>query len=446
MGMPSLIRKIIALLLILLPTIRVAGQELHFENTGYPAIKVDASSNSGLTAIYVLPSIDGVKVSFNSSDAVWQRFSAMGAAYAETVSSTVANGVSTLSHLEGNVGYSVTSGGKTYYFWVTDHSAYPFALRDLRLNPTDSNCEMTILDIDGEGERIPYYTINGVPQWISRDLKLTYSTLEFSVDDFTYVQTEHTETLEGFTDETIHCTAPFCQTDFSLTGDRFMRQWGIAETILSPVYDANSVQAETRATQQQRDIDNEVKIDTSLGGSGPVEITFEAVVTDAAIFHEWQMARDADFQQVFMRSSDLEFTYTFREQGTSYVRLTAANSDGSCETNGDTYEVFIGESQLKCPNAFSPGTSPGMNDEWKVSYKSIIEFECHIFDRHGRQLAHLTNPSQGWDGKRGGKTVGPGVYFYVIRAKGADGKVYKLSGDINVIGHKQNKNTTDAAN
>lgn len=400
---------------------------------------------SGLNAIYVIPSVDGVKVSFDGADAVWQRFSAMGAAYAETVPSSTLNGVSTLARLEGNAGYAITSGGKTYYFWITDHSAYPFALRDLKLNPADSDCDMTVLDIDGEGERIPYYTINGVPQWLSRELELTYSTLEFSEDDFSYVQTDHTETIDGFSDETIHCTAPLCQTEFTLTGDRFMRKWGVAETVVSPIYDATTVDAETRATQQQRDNDNEIKIDTTLGGSGPVEITFEAVVSDAAIFHEWQMAHDADFQQVFMRSSDLDFTYVFREQGITYVRLTAANSDGSCETDSDTYEIFVGESQLKCPNAFSPGTSPGMNDEWKVSYKSIIEFECYIFDRQGRQLAHLTDPAQGWNGKRGGKTVGPGVYFYVIRAKGADGKVYKLNGDINVIGHKQNKTTTDAA-
>ena len=400
---------------------------------------------SGLNAIYVIPSVDGVKVSFDEADAVWQRFSAMGAAYAETIPSSTLNGVSTLARLEGNAGYAITSGGKTYYFWITDHSAYPFALRDIKLNPADSDCDMTVLDIDGEGERIPYYTINGVPQWLSRDLELTYSTLEFSEDDFTYVQTDHTETIDGFSDETIHCTSPLCQTEFTLTGDRFMRKWGVAETVVSPIYDATTVDAETRATQQQRDNDNEIKIDTTLGGSGPVEITFEAVVSDAAIFHEWQMAHDADFQQVFMRSSDLDFTYVFREQGITYVRLTTANSDGSCETDSDTYEIFVGESQLKCPNAFSPGTSPGMNDEWKVSYKSIIEFECYIFDRQGRQLAHLTDPAQGWNGKRGGKTVGPCVYFYVIRAKGADGKVYKLNGDINVIGHKQNKTTTDAA-
>ncbi|MDE6366663.1 MAG: T9SS type B sorting domain-containing protein, partial [Muribaculaceae bacterium] len=70
-----------------------------------------------------------------------------------------------------------------------------------------------------------------------------------------------------------------------------------------------------------------------------------------------------------------------------------------------------------------------------------IEFDCHIFDRNGRKLAHLTDPSQGWDGKINGKTAPSGVYFYVIRALGADGKEYKLSGDINIIGYNKRSST-----
>ncbi|MCH5346741.1 MAG: gliding motility-associated C-terminal domain-containing protein, partial [Muribaculaceae bacterium] len=72
----------------------------------------------------------------------------------------------------------------------------------------------------------------------------------------------------------------------------------------------------------------------------------------------------------------------------------------------------------------------------RVSYKSIIEFECHIFNRAGLKMATLTDPSQGWDGKYNGKLVPAGVYFYVIKARGADGKQYKLSGDINIINFK----------
>ncbi len=91
---------------------------------------------------------------------------------------------------------------------------------------------------------------------------------------------------------------------------------------------------------------------------------------------------------------------------------------------------------LKCPNAFTPFNQDGVNDIWKVSYSSIIEFECHIFNRSGRKIISFTDPSQGWDGRFGGKFVPAGAYYYVIKARGADGKDYKLSGDINLIDYK----------
>ncbi|WP_303755404.1 gliding motility-associated C-terminal domain-containing protein [uncultured Duncaniella sp.] len=118
------------------------------------------------------------------------------------------------------------------------------------------------------------------------------------------------------------------------------------------------------------------------------------------------------------------------------MRLYCANDDASCEYFGETYEIFTGTSSLKCPNAFSPLNMDGVNDVWKVSYSSIIDFECHIFNRHGTKIVSLTDPSQGWDGKHGGKYVPAGAYFYTIRALGADGKRYELSGDINIVEYR----------
>ena len=119
-----------------------------------------------------------------------------------------------------------------------------------------------------------------------------------------------------------------------------------------------------------------------------------------------------------------------------------ANDSGACESYSDIFTISIGESDLRCPNAFSPEASEGINDVWRVKYKSIISFECHIFNRWGVEIFKFNDPSQGWDGKYKGKYVGPGVYFYVIEAKGADGKKYKLKGDINIVGYNKNKNNT----
>ena len=74
-----------------------------------------------------------------------------------------------------------------------------------------------------------------------------------------------------------------------------------------------------------------------------------------------------------------------------------------------------------------------MNDEFRVAYKSLVSFKAWIFNRWGTQIYHWTDPAQGWDGKKGGKYVQPGVYFYVIEAEGSDGIKYKRQGDINIL-------------
>lgn len=439
-------RRLVALLLTLF-IIEAFAADLTFSGSALPAIAETPPASSGLAQVYVLPYVTGVSASFESqtgSQVRWQRFSALGGGYAEEVASTQSGRISTLGRLEGNMGYIVTDGSTTSCFWIVDYSTCRSQMFELTMSP-QTDCSTTWLEFDGKGEQITYYGITGVPQHLDRDFQLTYRTLEFDKEEFTYREITRTEHLAA-ADELIHCTPPLCETDFTLSGDRFRRAWGEEESVTSPVYAPTSVEAQTEAIQTERKADNEIKDDTPLGGSGPAEITFRAAVTDAAIFHEWELSRDPDFNQVYLRYSDLEFTYTFREQGTTYVRLNIANDAASCLAEGETYQVFIGESSLKCPNAFSPGASEGVNDEWRVSYKSIIEFDCHIFDRNGRRLAHLTDPAQGWDGKINGKVAPSGVYFYVIRATGADGKEYKLSGDINIIGYNKKAGTTTTPN
>lgn len=432
------------LLPLLLAASATAHAELNFSGAALPAIEVKASPSAGLDGgVFVLPYVEGVSVSYagNGAEISWQRFSAMGAAYSEPVSSTQQGAVSTLSHLEGNMGYAVTDGSSTSYFWIVDYSTAPFEIREIELSDDMSDCGTTRLDIDGSAPPLTYYSITGVPHHIDREIKLEYLTLEFDAESFAYRQTTHVENLEKL-DAQIVCPAPLCPTEFTISGDRFSTAWGDPHHTVSDVCPATAVALETQAVQIQHDADNEIREDAALGGSGPVEIEFRAAVSDAAVFHEWEIARDRDFNQVFMRERNLEFTYTFREQGTTYVRMNAANDSGECTAESETYEVFVGESALKCPNAFSPGTSPGVNDEWKVAYKSIVSFDCQIFDRNGRRMAHLTHPSQGWNGRIGSKTVPAGVYFYVIRAEGTDGKKYKLSGDINVIDYNKHSSTS----
>lgn len=413
---------------------------LTFGNTSKPAITITPDAATGLDAIYVLWSTESVTASYTSesaaSGATWSRYSNLGGAYAEAISTVSYDGRRSSITLDSrDMGYIIEDGGRQHCFWVVNYADHAAALESLSPG-AEQDCDRVALTFAGDADRITYYTINGRALELSRQLQLHYKTLACDEETMVYNQIDATEEIDHIT-TTLSAPASLCDTEFTLTGDRFLSKWGIAQSITSPSIAAHAVAAYTKAEQQLREVENEQKSSDSeaLGGSAPCEITFTAAVSDAAIFHEWQMAKDPDFGILDNTFTDLELAYTFQDQGTTYVRFRAANADGTCEYLSDTYQVFVGESDLKCPNAFSPFTSPGVNDEWRVSYKSIITFECHIFNKWGTKMATLTDPSQGWDGRYAGKEVPAGVYYYVINAEGADGKQYKLSGDINIIGY-----------
>jgi gliding motility-associated-like protein len=110
---------------------------------------------------------------------------------------------------------------------------------------------------------------------------------------------------------------------------------------------------------------------------------------------------------------------------------------------------------LLVPNVFTPDGN-GMNDEFRVVYRSIKEFNCKVYNRWGHLVYEWSDPAKGWDGTVNGRPVAEGAYYYVIRALGTDAEkgakyigkpkytklqkkqelplgVYQLSGDINLL-------------
>ncbi len=421
-----------------------AFAQLSFEGTSKNVITITPEASTGLESVYVLYEAASVKASYPSASARWYRFSNLGGAYAEEVQAMTQGASSVITLSPGDMGYIVEADGRQHCYWLVDYSQHRLNLEGLEVS-TESQCDRTILVPHGSGERIMYYSINGAPRELSRELTLSYRSLDF--DDASFVYTEKLNELSvSSLSEMLSCMAPLCDTEFTLRGDRFLREWGEEQVVSSANYSTQAVEAKTRAEQKSEEYDNEQKPGTDgLGGSAPCEITFSAVVTDAVVFREWQFSHTAEFEDVYERYNSDEITHTFDENGATYVRFFCANDEGNCEFIGDVYTIDIGESRLECPNAFSPANQDGVNDLWKVSYQSIVSFECYIFNRWGKELAKLTHPSQGWDGKIGGKFAPSGVYYYVIKARGADGKDYNLSGDINIINSRRNTTgSTDA--
>lgn len=406
---------------------------------GTEAITVTPDAKTGLSEVIVARDTDGALIRFRpqspSANITWERYSSLGGGYAEAVSPefvTDAN-VWQIKASADDMGYIITEGGTRHCFWVVNYANHTWDVADFDIAASD--CDRVSFTVGQPAGAIAYYDINGRRVELDRGIRLDYSTMEYSDFDKAYAPVQTSTTFSSLS-STVSARAPLCDTPFILYPDRFATAWGIGTPLTTPNFTATAVEARTAAEQQHREAGNEQGSgsDTdALGGSAPCDITFAAAVTDAAIYRRWEISTTPDFADVLYAYDSLDFTYSFSEAGNFYVRFTADNAAGSCEYLSDVYTVTVGESRLDCPNAFSPGASEGVNDEWKVSYRSIVEFECSIFNSWGQPIISFTDPSQGWDGRYHGKLVGSGVYYYVIKARGADGKVYNLSGDINII-------------
>lgn len=415
--------------------------QISFDGASMPVITDVPLATTGLNNIYILYTTSGVTMTYTASSASntvkWYKFGAQGAAYAEEIQGIEYDGVqSKLNVIIPNSGYVIEDGVQRKYFWVVNYSDYFLKIDDISFDMeyADDVCNTVRLRLSGIGPDINYYTINGQPKILSRELKVSYNTLQWDSENLQYITVTQEEIEDSFR-EIWGVTAPLCDTRFHVSGDRFLNFWNQGISFDSPDYTTTAVAVEATATQLNSGDDQNTE--GGLGGSAPVVIDFRGYYTDAVLHKEWQIASDPEFQDILYRYYEDNRNHTFNEAGTFYVRFVGANSDGSCEAQSETFTVDIGESKLECPNAFSPESTPGINDEWKVSYKSIISFKCWIFNRWGIQMFYSDNPELGWDGKFNGKYVAPGVYFYVIEAKGADGKNYKMKGDINIINAKK---------
>ncbi len=412
------------------------GQSISIAGSSGNAVRIDADEASGLECVYVVPSIDGVSLSYtakaNAANVTVERFGVRGGAFGEPVTGVEVNGKTiTITDVEGDCGYIISDlNSLPVAVWIIDYSAYEFDIKSVELSEEASDCDMSALDFDGSAGPMRYYSINGRSHLIDRQIGVTYSTLK--EDDGHYVECEATRTFE-YIDNTITVAAPLCATSFTVTGDRFLKAWGEERRFATPTYAPRAVAAIVAVEEISEKSPNE----QHSGGSAPLELSLKADVSDGAAFYEWEFSEDENFDDITMRIAELQTTHTIRSAGEHYVRFTASNADATCTFYSPTYSFGIEESSILCPNAFTPGNQDGVNDEWKVSYKSIISFECSIFNSWGSCIARLTHPSQGWDGKYKGQLVKSGTYYYVIKAVGADGKKYNLSGDINILNTKQ---------
>lgn len=422
-----------------LPSLMFADSKASVAGSNLAVIEIQPEANTGLNNIFVVWDTSGCTLTFKASNgytANIYRYSNLGGGYAEEITDVDRSASAVTINLgAGDMGFIFEEGSSRYYCWVVNYANHHMSVTGVT-SSDEPECSYSVLNIDGDASPITYYTINGQPRTLSREIYIDYSTQVFDSDAGAYVNTEERKVYESLGSVVSLNPPAYCSTYFTLSGDRFLRKWNREITVETGMVQPVAVDCSTEALQDEYDGEegsNVMKGDgNGLGGSAPADIAFLAYVTDAVVHYEWQMSRDPEFENPDYRFYQQDLDYTFLEEGTYYLRFIGSNADGSCECYGDTYTVSIGSSALECPNAFSPNDD-GVNDVWKVSYRSLIDFHCEIFNRNGQKIYGYDDPSGGWDGTWHGKKVRPGVYYYVIVATGADGRKYKKSGDINII-------------
>ena len=440
-------KRMISLMAAALALLSASGQ-VEFTGVGeHHVIEVTPEMTTGLNKIFVVYDTDGVGMTFDSSTgepASWERFYYRdGNLVMEPVSGIRWNGQSTtLDKIIPNTGYKIQEGSNhPYYFWVVNYADYYLELNALSYND-ELPCSLISFNVDGRGDAIPYFTLDGRRQVLDREIKLSYKTLERE-DSTDWHEKNVVESFAAL-DQGVEILPPLCNTAISLSGDRFLEEWGLAKTIEGDYFYTKAVACGSIAVQELRGNNNEKGLDSGLGGSAPVHIVFTGFYTDAVMYREWEMATDQDFENVILQWNQDVVDYTFTDFGTYYMRYMVANADGSCEAYGETYTITVSESDLQCPNVFSPFPRDEVNDIWKVSYKSLVEFHCWIYNRWGNLVCEFTDPGSGWDGTYRGKPVDTGVYYYVVTALGSDGVKYKKRGDITILKYKKGAEGTAA--
>jgi gliding motility-associated-like protein len=94
-------------------------------------------------------------------------------------------------------------------------------------------------------------------------------------------------------------------------------------------------------------------------------------------------------------------------------------------------KVVVDPSELKIPNVFTPNDD-GLNDNFIVESKSLRTISVEIFSRSGLMVYNFSGEGNrlkdwmGWDGNVNNSSAkaSPGIYFYIIRARGWDDKIY----------------------
>jgi len=307
------------------------------------------------------------------------------------------------------------------------------------------DCKQTTIELGGV-TAIRYYTDSlnvathqyDVQQQLPQTLVLGYHNQRWEEDDWETVWIE--DTIQVAQNQPIVLDSILCDTEFRIDEVELSSfLYGVSDSIVTKSYEAVAVAHHQMyfIAKRGQTLENEKEgpyEDNTIIHSAPLDVLFEAHPSAKADVYSWTIRRGKDIRS---QRNDKDMRYTFDEASESgpvtyTIDLQVMNSDHTECISIAQDTIILNESFILVPNVFTPN-GDGVNDEFRVAYRSICEFHCWVYNRWQHLVYQWDDPVKGWDGTVRGRKEPDSAYIYIIEAKGCDGQKYKLKGTVNLL-------------
>jgi gliding motility-associated-like protein len=125
---------------------------------------------------------------------------------------------------------------------------------------------------------------------------------------------------------------------------------------------------------------------------------------------------------------------------TLVYRIVAVEDSAVADTSTSNYATVIPESSLFIANAFTPN-GDGINDGFGARAIFVVNhtliprkaFTLNIYNRWGQLVFITCDPDAEWDGTCMGQPCPDGVYAFLVKGVGYDGKLYVEEGSVSLL-------------
>jgi gliding motility-associated-like protein len=162
-------------------------------------------------------------------------------------------------------------------------------------------------------------------------------------------------------------------------------------------------------------------------GFTPLDVTFTFTGIGAATY-SWDFGNG--------NTSSLQNPMNiFNVDGIHHIVLIASSGAPDFCSDTSSFDLFVDRSsEIKVSGNFFSPNGDGINDFFYPNLvEGIKEIKVSIYNRWGAEIYIIESVSGKWDGNYLNDPAPEGVYYYILKAKGIDGKEYEKHGSVTLL-------------